>query len=111
MSKLNVKTGDCALCNKKDVDTIQADCHVLYRGEWINQVAPVCFECTTKRVTMPVKELKEPKKEEAKPKPKPEVKYPKEVAESWPKQEVKEPVKEKVSKPESVFYAGKHSKK
>lgn len=63
MSKLNVITSDCALCSNKDVDTIEADCHLLYRGEWINQIEPVCFDCIAKRVVKKeVKEVKEPKK-------------------------------------------------
>lgn len=84
MNKLIVKSSDCAICKKKGVDTIQADCNVSYRGERINQAEPVCLDCMAKLIpvkkveTHAVKKVDVKETVKPKPEPKPAAKYPKE---------------------------------
>lgn len=82
--RVNVTPGECAICGAKG-DTVLADCHVLYKGEWITQAERVCLT----HVVGLVKPEKVEKEE-----PKPEKK-------ATVKAEKKDEVKE------ATFYAGK----
>jgi hypothetical protein len=82
--KVNVVPGVCAICGTIG-DTVQVDCHVEYKGEWVNQLEMICPSHVAAKV----------KKEKVEPEKKVVVKEEKKVE----------------KKPDSVFYAGKHFKK